>query len=75
MSDKPVMTDRQLALFRVFKSAIESERGAQKQYEEAASLCDDDALCGILESFRLEEAKHERKLMEMYADYRDRFAS
>jgi rubrerythrin len=74
METKPVMTDRQLKLFQIFKEAIELERQEQEHFKQAAALCDDGELAAILESFRKQEASHEHLLLEKYKEYRERFA-
>ena len=71
---KPIMTQRQAELFRVFKVAIQAERGAQSRYLKALDLCDDPELAKVFAAFHSEEVKHEAALMDMYDDYRARFA-
>ncbi len=75
MSDKPVMTKRQEELFRLFKVAIESERSAQKLYQNAMALCDDEKLKAIIAGFYRQEVEHERALLESYKKYRELFAT
>jgi rubrerythrin len=75
MLEKPKATEQHRHLFRLFKEAIEAERGAQRLYAEARDKCDDRGLKRILEGFRKDEAKHERVLLQRYTKYRAKFAA
>jgi rubrerythrin len=75
MLEKPTATKRHQHLFRLFREAIEAERGAQHLYAEARDKCDDRGLKKILEGFRKDEARHEKVLLEKYKKYRGKFAA
>ena len=74
MPEKPIMTEKQTELFRLFKMAIESERSAQELYQEAIVLCDDSALKNIIAGFYNQEVQHEKFLLDKYKEYGERFA-
>jgi rubrerythrin len=74
MQAMQVMSERQVRLHQVFKTAIELRREEQRLYAEAAEICDDDGLRKVLESFSLYEAGHEHFLLEKYKEYREHFA-
>jgi rubrerythrin len=69
----PVMTERQVRLHRIFKTAIELGREEQQLYAEAAELCDDAELRRVLISFSMFEAGHEHFLLEKYKEFREHF--
>ncbi len=61
------MNQRMEKLAEIFQEAAEAERQARQRYEEAAQLCDDPVLKGILEEMAKDEARHE---MEVIARFR-----
>jgi len=67
------MSERQVRLHRIFKTAIELGREEQRLYSEAAELCDDDELRRVLETFSMFEAGHEHFLLEKYKEFREHF--
>lgn len=75
MLEKPKATKQHRQLFRLFREAIEAERGAQRLYAEARDTCEDRSLKRVLEGFRKDEAKHEKILLERYKKYRAKFAA
>jgi rubrerythrin len=64
------ITEKQEKLLALFKLAIDSEREAQERYRGMLSLCDDAAICPIIEELIGEEMRHEDRLIDMYNDLR-----
>ena len=57
-------------LHRLFKSAIESERKAQRTYSEAMKLCRSEVIRDILQGMHDDEVAHEQRLLEFYNELR-----
>lgn len=64
------LTEKQEKLLSLFKVAIENERQAQALYQETLLYCEDESLKRIIESFIVEESKHEKSLMKKYNEIR-----
>jgi rubrerythrin len=60
------MPEKTRRLFLIFKDAVQRERDAQNIYKQAAELCEDKALKGLLEGFCRDEARHEKALLQRY---------
>lgn len=60
------MSDKIRNLFLIFKRAVEREREAQKMYQEALSLCEDELARKVLEELYQDEVRHEHHVMENY---------
>ena len=67
------MTERQEELFKIFRMAITTEQAAQKMYQEAEAICDDEDIRTILKAFINEESSHEDILLEMYRGFSVKF--
>ena len=60
------MPEKVRELFMTFKAAVEREKEAQSMYRHAAELSHDEELKGILIGFSIDEARHEKALVERY---------
>jgi rubrerythrin len=60
-------------LFVLFKRAIDSEREAQRMYEEALECCSSPLLRELLEKLRDDEVQHEHDLLRYYHELRMRY--
>ena len=60
-------------LFEMFKTGVEKERDAQKFYQQLIDLSDADLQREIFGGFLKEEQKHEQKLMQTYADMKEKY--
>lgn len=60
-------------LFEMFKIGVEKERDAQKLYQQMIDLSDSDLQKEIFGSFLKEEQKHEQKLMQAYAEMKEKY--
>jgi len=60
------MTEKTRQLFLIFRDAVQRERDAQALYKQAAALCEDKALKGLLMGFYRDEARHEKALVQRY---------
>lgn len=74
MAEKAATTSKHEKLFEVFKTAITAEQEAQSFYRDAAALCEDEEMRGILLGFCSDEARHEQSLLKLYASYRQKYA-
>lgn len=59
-------------LFEMFKLGVEKERDAQKLYQQMIDLSDSDLQKEIFGGFLKEEQKHEQKLMQAYAEMKEK---
>ena len=64
------LTEKQKELLGLFKTAIESEREAQKLYRKMLFAYQETSFRSIVETFIAEEKKHEESLLNMYNDWR-----
>jgi len=69
MSIRKVMSEKERALFTIFKSVVEAERSAQAMYYKAFELCDDPVLKKMLKGFHEDEIRHEREVLTRYQQY------
>ena len=69
----PSMTEREKKLFKIFKDAVEAERGAQVMYQQAIELCDDPNLKKMLTGMCADEERHEKEVMNRYQQFRLRY--
>lgn len=67
------LPDRVAKLFLIFKQAVEDERRAQKMYQEALALCDDELTKTALQELYRDEVRHELQLVERYSALRREF--
>jgi rubrerythrin len=68
------MPEKIRQLFLIFKDAVQREREAQSIYQHAAELCQDEELKKLLESFRRDEARHEKMLVQRYNRLRNTYS-
>ena len=60
------MPEKLKLLYDIFKQAINGEREAQKMYQDAIALCEDNTTIQTLEKLLKDEMRHEEKLIEQY---------
>lgn len=68
-----MMSPKTKQLYQLFKSSIQRERSSQAIYQRAAELCEDLELKAVLLELHEDELRHERILLEKYAQLRDQF--
>ena len=73
MAISSTMSEKERALFSIFKAVVEAERGAQAMYFKAFELCEDPALKDLLRSFQEDETRHEKEIMARYKKYLEDF--
>ncbi len=60
-------------LFEMFRVGVEKERQAQKFYEELIEKSSSDVQKQVFQTFLKQEEGHEKQLMNMYAELKERF--
>lgn len=58
-------------LFMLFKEAVESERKAQKMYQNLILACSDPQIKEILEGFLKDEIRHEQEVIKRYNELKN----
>jgi rubrerythrin len=59
-------------LFEMFKVGVEKERQAQEFYKELIEKSSSDAQKQVFQTFLKQEEGHEKQLMNMYAELKER---
>lgn len=58
-------------LFMLFKEALESERRAQKMYQNLILACTEPQIREILEGFLKDEIRHEQEVIKRYNELKN----
>lgn len=67
------MDEKAKELFKLFKIGVENERNAQEFYENLIKKSTSQMEKEIFGNFLREEQKHEQKLMEAYAEMKEKY--
>jgi rubrerythrin len=67
------MDEKTKELFRLFEIGVENERNAQEFYEDLIKKSTSQLEKQIFGDFLREEQKHEQKLMQVYADMKEKY--
>jgi len=62
-------------LYRIFKTAVEDERKAQRLYQEALTMCEDPAVREAIQGLYTDEIRHEQEIIARYNDLRRRYTA
>ncbi|MEJ5165802.1 MAG: ferritin-like domain-containing protein [Thermoanaerobaculia bacterium] len=63
--------NEEFKLFMLFKEAVESERRAQRMYQNLILACSDPKIKEILESFLKDEIRHEQEVIKRYNELKN----
>ncbi|MGA3084238.1 MAG: hypothetical protein ABSE95_05535 [Thermodesulfobacteriota bacterium] len=67
------MDEKTKELFKMFESGVENERNAQEFYKDLIKKSTSEMEKQIFGNFLREEQKHEQKLMQVYADMKEKY--
>jgi rubrerythrin len=67
------MDEKTKELFKMFEIGVENERSAQEFYEDLIKKSTSQLEKEIFGNFLKEEQKHEQKLMQMYAEMKEKY--
>ena len=67
------MDEKTKELFKMFEIGVENERNAQEFYEDLIKKSTSEMEKQIFGDFLKEEQKHEQKLMQVYADMKEKY--
>jgi rubrerythrin len=67
------MDEKTKELFRLFEIGVENERNAQEFYQNLINQSRSEMEREIFMNFLREEQKHEQKLMEVYAEMKEKY--
>ena len=67
------MDEKTKELFKMFEIGVENERNAQEFYADLIKKSTSQLEKEIFENFLREEQKHEQKLMQAYADMKEKY--
>jgi rubrerythrin len=67
------MDEKTKELFKMFEIGVENERDAQEFYKDLIKKSTSQLEKKIFGNFLREEQKHEQKLMQVYADMKEKY--
>ena len=67
------MDEKAKELFRLFEIGVENERNAQEFYKDLIKKSTSELEKQIFSDFLREEQKHEQKLMQVYAEMKEKY--
>ena len=67
------MDEKTKELFKMFEIGVENEKNAQEFYENLINKSTSQMEKEIFGDFLREEQKHEQKLMQIYADMKEKY--
>jgi rubrerythrin len=67
------MDEKTMELFKLFEIGLENERKAQQYYENLIKKSSSQMEKEIFRNFLRDEQEHEQKLMQVYADMKEKY--